>query len=66
MSGFKSDFLQILSERGFIHQISDESGLDAQLAKEVTTCYIGFDATATSLHAGSLVQIMLLYWFQQC
>ena len=66
MSGFKSDFLQILSERGFIHQISDESGLDAQLAKEQTTCYIGFDATATSLHAGSLVQIMLLYWFERC
>ncbi|MCB1423999.1 MAG: tyrosine--tRNA ligase [Nitratireductor sp.] len=65
MSGFKSDFLQILSERGFIHQISDESGLDALLAKEQTTCYIGFDATAPSLHAGSLVQIMLLYWFQQ-
>ena len=65
MSGFKPDFLQILSERGFIHQISDESGLDAQLARESTTCYIGFDATAPSLHAGSLVQIMLLYWFQQ-
>ncbi|WP_075996536.1 tyrosine--tRNA ligase [Salaquimonas pukyongi] len=65
MSGFKSDFLQILSERGFIHQISDESGLDALLAKESATCYIGFDATAPSLHAGSLVQIMLLYWFQQ-
>ena len=65
MSGFKSDFLQILSERGFIHQISDESGLGAQLARESTTCYIGFDATAPSLHAGSLVQIMLLYWFQQ-
>lgn len=65
MSGFKSDFLQVLSERGFIHQISDESGLDEQLAKESTTCYIGFDATAPSLHAGSLVQIMLLYWFQQ-
>ena len=65
MSGFKSDFLQILSERGFIHQISDESGLDALLAKEQTTCYIGFDATAPSLHAGSLVQIMLLYWFEQ-
>ncbi len=65
MSGFKSDFLRVLSERGFIHQISDESGLDAQLAKESTACYIGFDATAPSLHAGSLVQIMLLYWFQQ-
>lgn len=65
MSGFKSDFLNTLSERGFIHQISDETGLDAQLLKESTSCYIGFDATAPSLHAGSLVQIMLLYWFQQ-
>lgn len=65
MSGFKSDYLQVLSERGFVHQISDESGLDAQLAREMTTCYIGFDATAPSLHAGSLVQIMLLYWLQQ-
>ncbi len=65
MSGFKSDFLNTLSERGFIHQISDETGLDAQLCKEPTSCYIGFDATAPSLHAGSLVQIMLLYWFQQ-
>lgn len=65
MSGFKSDFLNTLSERGFIHQISDESGLDELLSKESTSCYIGFDATAPSLHAGSLVQIMLLYWFQQ-
>lgn len=65
MSAFKSDFLQTLSERGYIHQISDETGLDALLAKESTACYIGFDATAPSLHAGSLVQIMLLYWFQQ-
>src|SRR5680860_4555 len=65
MSGFKSDFLQTLSERGFIHQISDETGLDTLLAKQSTSCYIGFDTTAPSLHAGSLVQIMLLYWFQQ-
>lgn len=65
MSGYKSDFLQILSERGYIHQMSDDKGLDALLAKESTACYIGFDATAPSLHAGSLVQIMLLYWFQQ-
>lgn len=65
MSAFKSEFLQILQSRGFIHQISDETGLDEQLAKEKTTAYIGFDATAQSLHAGSLVQIMLLYWFQQ-
>ncbi|MEM7300280.1 MAG: tyrosine--tRNA ligase [Pseudomonadota bacterium] len=65
MARFKSDFLNTLSERGFIHQISDETGLDAQLAKETTTAYIGFDCTAPSLHAGSLVQIMILYWFQQ-
>lgn len=65
MSAFKSEFLQTLSERGFIHQISDETGLDELLTKETVTSYIGFDATAPSLHAGSLVQIMLLYWFQQ-
>jgi len=65
MSAFKSEFLKILSERGFIHQISDESGLDALLNKKTVTAYIGFDATAPSLHAGSLVQIMMLYWFQQ-
>lgn len=65
MSAFKSEFLQVLQSRGFIHQLSDETGLDEQLAKEKTTAYIGFDATAQSLHAGSLVQIMLLYWFQQ-
>lgn len=65
MSAFKSEFLQVLQSRGFIHQLSDETGLDELLAKEKTTAYIGFDATAQSLHAGSLVQIMLLYWFQQ-
>lgn len=65
MAAFKSEFLQVLQSRGFIHQISDESGLDELLAKEMTTAYIGFDATAPSLHAGSLVQIMLLHWFQK-
>ena len=65
MSGFKSDYLNTLSQRGFIHQISDETGLDAVLSQGETACYIGFDATAPSLHAGSLVQIMLLYWFEQ-
>ncbi|HVK91830.1 MAG TPA: tyrosine--tRNA ligase [Mycoplana sp.] len=65
MSGFKSDFLRTLSERGFIHQISDESGLDDLLAKETVTAYIGFDPTAPSLHAGGLIQIMMLHWFQQ-
>lgn len=65
MATFKSDFLQTLSERGFIHQISDETGLDDLLAKESVTAYIGFDATAKSLHVGSMTQIMLLHWFQK-
>ncbi len=65
MTAFKSDFLRTLSERGFIHQISDESGLDDLFAKETVTAYIGFDATAKSLHAGSLIQIMMLHWMQQ-
>jgi len=61
----KSDFLTILSERGFIHQGTNLEELDARAAKETLTGYIGFDATATSLHAGSLIQIMMLYWLQQ-
>ncbi|MFC0246246.1 tyrosine--tRNA ligase [Falsochrobactrum ovis] len=65
MSGFKSDFLRTLSERGFIHQISDESGLDELMAKETVTAYIGFDPTAPSLHAGGLIQIMMLHWLQK-
>ncbi|MBD8875733.1 tyrosine--tRNA ligase [Roseibium polysiphoniae] len=65
MSEFKSEFLKVLSERGFIHQISDPTGLDELCAKETVTAYIGFDCTAPSLHAGSLVTIMMLYWFQQ-
>ncbi|MEE9313730.1 MAG: tyrosine--tRNA ligase [Rhizobiaceae bacterium] len=65
MATFKSEFLQTLSERGFIHQISDESALDDLLTKETVSAYIGFDATAKSLHVGSMTQIMLLYWFQQ-
>ncbi len=65
MSAFKSDFLRTLSERGFIHQVSDETGLDDLLRKETVTAYIGFDPTAPSLHAGGLIQIMMLHWFQQ-
>ncbi|MGF6156717.1 tyrosyl-tRNA synthetase [Ensifer sp. KUDG1] len=64
MSGFKSDFLHTLSERGFIHQISDETGLDELFRKETVTAYIGFDPTAPSLHAGGLIQIMMLHWMQ--
>ncbi|VEJ45372.1 tyrosine--tRNA ligase [Bartonella vinsonii] len=65
MLAFKSDFLHIMSERGFIHQISDEKGLDDLFSKEVVSAYIGFDPTASSLHAGSLLQIMMLYWLQK-
>ncbi|MDQ0421031.1 tyrosyl-tRNA synthetase [Peteryoungia aggregata LMG 23059] len=65
MTKFKSDFLRILSERGFIHQMSDETGLDDLLAKESVTAYIGYDPTASSLHVGHLMQIMMLRWFQQ-
>ncbi len=62
---FKSDFLNVLSQRGFIHQLSDADGLDAALKDGPLSCYIGFDCTAPSLHVGSLVQIMMLHWFQQ-
>ncbi|SMD03997.1 tyrosyl-tRNA synthetase [Fulvimarina manganoxydans] len=65
MSGFKSDFLATLHARGFIHQISDETGLDDLFRTETVTGYIGFDPTAKSLHVGSLMQIMMLYWMQQ-
>ena len=65
MSAFKSDFLRVMQERGFIHQTSDDSGLDDLFRSETITAYIGFDATASSLHAGSLIQIMMLHWLQR-
>ncbi|WP_273757747.1 tyrosine--tRNA ligase [Bartonella sp. AU55XJBT] len=65
MFAFKSDFLHIMNERGFIHQVSDEKGLDDLFSKETVSAYIGFDPTASSLHAGSLLQIMMLYWLQK-
>ncbi len=64
MNSYKSDFLKILAERGFIYQTSDDDALDKLFATESVTGYIGFDATATSLHAGSLIQIMMLHWMQ--
>lgn len=64
MAEFKSDFLRTLQERGFIHQISDEAGLDDLFAKETVTAYIGYDPTASSLHVGHLTQIMMLHWLQ--
>jgi tyrosyl-tRNA synthetase len=65
MSAPRSDFLRTLDERGFIHQASDFEGLDAAAREGRITAYIGFDCTAPSLHVGSLVQIMMLYWLQQ-
>jgi tyrosyl-tRNA synthetase len=65
MSAYKSDFLNILAERGFIHQVSDPDALDALAKDGRITAYIGFDCTAPSLHIGNLMVIMLLYWLQQ-
>jgi len=65
MSAFKSDFLNVLQQRGFIHQISDPESLDALAARGELVGYIGFDCTASSLHVGSMVQIMCLYWLQR-
>ncbi|WP_119391439.1 tyrosine--tRNA ligase [Taklimakanibacter lacteus] len=65
MSKFSSEFLNTLSTRGYIHQCSDFDGLDQLARKNEVNTYIGFDCTARSLHVGSLVQIMLLYWAQQ-
>lgn len=62
---YKSDFLTVLNERGFIAQGTNLEGLDEACASGMVTGYIGFDATAPSLHAGSLIQIMMLYWLQQ-
>lgn len=65
MSAFKSDFLRVMSERGFIHQVSDDAGLDQLFAKEAVTAYVGYDATATSLHIGNLISATMLYWLQE-
>jgi tyrosyl-tRNA synthetase len=62
---FKSDFLRVLDERGFIHQISDIEGLDALAAKGGAIGYVGYDATAPSLHIGNFLSMMMLYWLQQ-
>ncbi len=61
----KSDFLRVLIERGFVADCTDLEGLDAALREGVVSAYIGFDATAKSLHVGSLIQIMMLRWLQR-
>lgn len=62
---YKSDFLNVLNERGFINQCSDFEGLDKKLSEGVQSAYIGFDPTAKSLHVGNLTGIMMLKWFQE-
>ncbi len=54
MTSYESDLLRVLDERGYIHQMTDAAGLDALAAKQIVPGYIGFDATAPSLHIGSL------------
>jgi tyrosyl-tRNA synthetase len=65
MSTSKSDFLQILASRGYLHQVSEPEALDALACSTTLTAYIGFDCTAPSLHVGSLLPIMMLHWLQQ-
>ena len=65
MSAYKSDFLRVLAQRGFIHQVSDAEGLDARAAAGEVIAYVGFDATASSLHIGNLLTIMMLRWLQK-
>ncbi|MEP7129623.1 MAG: tyrosine--tRNA ligase [Sphingomicrobium sp.] len=65
MTSYCSTLLRLLDERGYIHQLTDAAALDALAQKEIVTAYIGFDATAPSLHVGSLVQIMMLRRLQQ-
>jgi len=65
MAKYKSDFLNTLDERGFMHQCSDFAGLDALAAKGGVVAYVGYDCTAPSLHIGNFLTIMMLYWLQQ-
>ena len=65
MAAYKSELLQVLSERGFLHQCSDAEGLDRLAASGPVTGYIGFDCTAPSFHVGNLVSITMLRWMQK-
>jgi tyrosyl-tRNA synthetase len=65
MSTYKSDFLNVLQSRGFIHQVSDPAGLDELAAKREVVAYVGYDCTAASLHVGHLLSMMMLHWLQE-
>ena len=66
MPKYESQFMQLMHDRNFIHQVTDETELDAMMDRGRVTAYIGFDCTADSLHVGSLVQIMMLRHLQKC
>lgn len=65
MAAYKSDLMHVLTERGFIHQVSDAEALDAAAAKGAITAYVGYDCTGPSLHVGHLLSIMMLRWLQK-
>src|SRR5919202_649109 len=65
MSSYRSSLMRLLDERGYIHQVTDAAALDSLAERQVIPGYIGFDATAPSLHVGSLMVIMLLRRMQQ-
>src|SRR5918995_2821922 len=65
MNAPKSDFLKVLTERGFIHQTSDFEGVDTAALENRLTTYVGYDCTGPSLHVGHLLSIMMLHWLQQ-
>lgn len=66
MARFRSEFLEIMDRRGFLHQCSDLEGLDRKLASGIQSAYIGYDPTGASLHVGHLYTVMMLHWFQKC
>jgi tyrosyl-tRNA synthetase len=65
MAQLSSEFLSILSQRGFVHQMSDETGIDALARDKQLIAYVGYDCTARSLHVGNLLSIMMLHWLQK-
>ena len=66
MTTLKSDFMKIMTERGYMHQCSDLEALDKLAADNRVVAYVGYDCTAPSLHVGSLLSIMMLHWLQKC
>ena len=64
MSAYKSDFLNVLASRGYVHQVSDADGLDTLAAAGKVVAYVGYDCTAPSLHVGHLLSIMMALFYR--